>query len=159
MTDARAHAATPSPAPLPGRILALDVGRARIGVAVSDTEQQIASPHSVLQRRGKKSDLPAVERLCRELEARTVVVGLPLAVDGSLTEMAGEIQRFADRLRSFLPEDIAVTTWDEALTTSEAEDLLRDRGVHGKKRRGLVDQVAAAFILESYLRAVQEKRA
>lgn len=139
-----------------GRILALDVGRVRIGVAVSDEERTVASPHSVLVRRGRARDFPSIAHLCEELGATLVVVGLPLSVDGTPTPMAGEIARFTRRLEAFLAGRARVVAWDEAMTTVEAEAMLGDRGIRGRKRRQVVDKVAAAVLLESYLNALAE---
>lgn len=138
--------------------MALDVGRVRIGVAISDEDRTLARPHGVLNRRGRAKDLPAIETLCREQSVSTVVVGLPLRLDGTMTAMAEEIDRFGKRLREVLPSTIEVVTWDESMTTREAEDLLRERGLRGSGRRKVVDQVAAAFILESWLESQREKR-
>ncbi len=138
------------------RALALDVGRVRIGVAISDEERLIAQPHSVLVRRGRNKDIPAIANLCRELDVSTVIIGLPLRVDGTMTSMAEEIDRFRRRLKSALPPDIEVVAWDESMTTVDAEALLREKGLRGKRQRKVVDQVAAAVLLESFLEAQRE---
>lgn len=138
------------------RALALDVGRVRIGVAISDEERLIAQPHSVLVRRGRNKDIPTILNLCRELNVSTVIIGLPLRADGTMTSMAEEIDRFRKRLQSALPPDIEVVAWDESMTTVDAETLLREKGLRGQRRRKVVDQVAAAVLLDSFLEAQQE---
>ncbi|MEQ8719265.1 MAG: Holliday junction resolvase RuvX [Acidimicrobiales bacterium] len=132
------------------RVLGLDLGTVRIGVAVSDPIGIIASPHSVIRRGGDHGvDHDAIAALVSELEVGRVVVGLPLSMDGSLgpaaTAALDEIDELGDRLA------VPVEPYDERLTTVSAERSLREGGVRGRSRRDVIDKVAAAVILQSWL--------
>jgi len=131
------------------RIAALDVGDARIGVAVCDELGITTRGVGVVRRVGGVRDFEAISRLLAPFAPERLVVGLPLNMDGSEGPQAAKVRRFASKLSQHLglPADL----WDERLTTVEAEDLLRETGVKRRDRRALVDQVAAAGILRSYL--------
>jgi putative holliday junction resolvase len=131
------------------RIAALDVGDARIGVAVCDELGLTTRGIGVVRRQGGVRDLEAVARLLAPLEPGRIVVGLPVNMDGTEGPQAAKVRRFAERLGEHLGTPIDL--WDERLTTVEAETLMRETGVQRRKRRGLVDQLAAAGILRSYL--------
>jgi len=133
------------------RLLALDLGSKRIGTAVSDDLELTAQPLSVLNRHGGARDLQAIGRLVREQQAGEVVIGLPLNMDGSEGAAAAQARRFAERLGAAL--GIPVRLWDERLTTWEAEGVLKEARVKPIKRRAVVDKLAAALILRSYLDA------
>src|SRR6266849_5015047 len=147
----------------PGSILALDYGRARIGVAIADTDSQLARPLLTLERVNRNEDMRRLRELVREHGVRQIVVGLPLRLDGRRGEMAEEVQRFAQRLRKQI--GVPVELVDERLTSWEAERLLEEvqgRFIHeekltgGKKAKSAqakmsVDAVAAAVILKEYL--------
>ncbi len=136
------------------RLLALDLGTVRIGVAVCDELGLTVRPLSFIARHGGRRDLLAVERLVREQEAAGVVLGLPLNMDGSEGPAAQKTRRFAQSLHAHLaPLKIPVHLWDERLSTWEAEGILRQEGVRASRRRQKVDALAAALILESYLAA------
>jgi putative pre-16S rRNA nuclease len=133
------------------RIAALDVGDARIGVAVSDELGLTTRGIGVVRRTGGTRDLDAIAALLAPYGPARVVVGLPLNMDGSEGRQAAKVRRFAARLGAHM--GLAVELWDERLTTVEAEAVLRETGVARKRRPALVDQVAAAGILRSYLAA------
>lgn len=133
------------------RIAALDVGDARIGVAVCDELGLTTRGVGVVRRVGGVRDLDAVARLLAPYAPARIVVGLPLNMDGSEGPQAAKVRRFAARVGEHL--ETAVELWDERLTTVEAEALLAETGVARGRRRALVDQVAAAAILRSYLAA------
>ena len=141
--------------PLPGcyqqpmRIAALDVGDARVGVAISDELGLTTRGLGVVRWKGGVQDLEAIARLLAPYEPARLVVGLPLNMDGTEGPQAAKARRFGERLgaHTSLPVDF----WDERLTTVEAEAVMRETGVARRKRRGQVDQVAAAGILRSYL--------
>jgi len=133
----------------PMRIAALDVGDARIGVAVCDELGLTTRGLGVVQRRGGVHDLEAIARLISPHAPERVVVGLPLNMDGTEGPQAAKVRRFAGRLAEHTGLPIAF--WDERLTTVEAEAVMRETGVPRRRRRGIVDQVAAAGILRSYL--------
>jgi putative Holliday junction resolvase len=130
-------------------VAALDVGDARIGVAVSDDLGLTVRGIGVVQRRGGKHDLDAIARLIAAHEVSRIVVGLPLNMDGTEGKQAARARAFGERLRGHL--GLPIEFWDERLTTFEAEEQLRSRGVRPARRRDLVDQVAAEVILRSYL--------
>jgi putative Holliday junction resolvase len=131
------------------RVLAIDWGTVRLGLAASDPLGISAQGLKSLRRKGEADDLEAIRDHVERLEVSAVVVGLPRNMDGSLGESAVTAQRFADRLRDFL--QLPVHLWDERLTSLAAERVLVDAGVRRKARRGLVDQVAATMILQGFL--------
>ncbi|MGH2740125.1 MAG: Holliday junction resolvase RuvX [Actinomycetota bacterium] len=132
-----------------GRVLALDVGEARIGVAVSDPDRRVAVPAGAIRVVGGPQDLRAVAAIVREQEATEVVVGHPLTLSGDRGPAARRAEEFADGLRAFL--EVPIRLHDERLTTVEAERDLRDAGVTGPERRRVIDQAAATLILRGYL--------
>ena len=131
------------------RILAIDYGRARHGLAVSDGLGLAGRPLPALQRKDEAKDLAVLRRVNEEHDVRRLVVGLPLNMDGSEGEMATEVRVFAGRLESAL--GLPVLLEDERLSTDEAESLLREGGLRPSERRALRDSVAAAVILRSVL--------
>lgn len=131
------------------RILAIDYGRARHGLAVSDGLGLAGRPLPALQRKNPASDLAVLRRVIEEHDVRRLVVGLPLNMDGSEGEMAAEARAFAARLESELA--LPVLLEDERLSTDEAESLLREGGLRPSERRALRDSVAAAVILRGVL--------
>jgi putative Holliday junction resolvase len=132
-----------------GRVLALDLGEARIGVAVSDPERRVALPAGTIRVSGGVEDLKAVAALVADTEAVEVVVGHPVTLAGDRGAAATRAEEFADGLRLLLK--VPVHLQDERLTTAEAERNLNAAGARSRKRRNAVDQTAAAIILESYL--------
>jgi putative Holliday junction resolvase len=134
------------------RAIALDIGTRRIGVALSDSGGTVATPYEVVARSGdRRRDHERIARLVEETGADIVVVGLPLSLDGSLGPAAQATLAEVDELRSALA--VGVVTWDERLSTVEAERSLRTLGVRRGHRRRVVDQVAATVILQSWLDA------
>jgi putative Holliday junction resolvase len=129
------------------RTLGLDVGDRRIGVAVSDPDGRIAVPLQTYERRGR-DDAAALVRLARAEDARRIVVGLPLSLDGSRGAQAEAAAAFADELRA---ADLEVVLWDERLSSAEADHHLRAAGKRGKAARQARDAIAASIILQSYL--------
>ena len=144
-------------------ILAVDYGRARIGLAVADFETRMPQPLSTLERVNRNEDMRRLRELVRENGVKQIVVGLPLRLDGSRGEMAEEVQRFAQRVRKQI--GVPVEMVDERLTSWEAERLMeeiqgrfiRDEKLGGGKKsknaqaKMTVDSVAAAVILKEYL--------
>ena len=142
------------------RILALDYGRVRIGMAIADAQTALAQPLGTLDRINRNEDMRRLRALVREQGVRQIVVGLPLRLDGTRGDMAEEAARFGQRLHKQL--GLPVEMVDERLTSWEAERLLEEqqgRTIHaasGKKRkkeneRMGVDAMAAALILKEYL--------
>jgi putative pre-16S rRNA nuclease len=132
-----------------GKVLALDLGEVRIGVAVSDPQRTLALPAGTIKAAGGVDDLKAVARLVKETEAVEVVVGLPLSMSGERGPAAHKAEEFAEGLRLMLK--VPVHLQDERLSTVEAERGLREAGVSGRERRRVVDQAAATVVLEAYL--------
>lgn len=131
------------------RLLALDVGDARIGVALSDETGTLASGLVTLKAVGPRKDAQAVASLVREHGAGEVVVGLPLRLDGSVGPQAEKVLAFVERLRRVLR--VPVVTRDERLTTVAAGERLAQAGVKRKDRKARLDQVAAALVLQEHL--------
>jgi putative Holliday junction resolvase len=131
------------------RILGLDMGAKRIGLAVSDPLGITAQGLEVWVRRGREADLAHILKVAREYHVQQIVVGLPRHMDGRLGAAAPEIQEFADALGQALRGEVIF--WDERLTTAAAERLLIQADVSRKRRRQVVDQLAAVLILQSYL--------
>lgn len=138
-----------------GRLLGLDLGDVRVGVAMSDVTATLASPHVVVKRVGPLKKVgPLVEEVAKlvdEWEIVTVVVGLPLSLDGS----SGPAARKAGKVISALTDrlSVPVVTYDERLTTVSADRALAEAGVDSRKRRDVIDMVAAAIILQGWIDA------
>jgi putative Holliday junction resolvase len=128
-------------------ILALDFGRARIGVAISDELQLLAHPLETIP--ANEQTPSRVAEIVREKKVEHVVTGLPKQMDGQIGSAATEVLEFVEKLRAILP--CPVVTWDERLTTVAAHRALRDAGKKTRETRGYVDQVAAQMILQGYL--------
>lgn len=131
------------------RILALDVGEKRIGLAVSDPLGITAQGLEVLIRREPQADLARILEVAREWRVQEIVVGLPRHMDGRLGKAAPEILELIRSLQEALGVNVA--TWDERLTTVEAERVLLQADVSRRRRRRVVDQLAAVLILQGYL--------
>jgi putative Holliday junction resolvase len=131
------------------RILGIDYGEKRIGLAVSDELEITARGISVIERKSKKADMEALASAVSEYRVGAIVVGYPLRLDGSAGIQCEKVDRFITSLRESLP--VPVSIWDETLSTKEAEELMREAGVKRKKKRGMVDRIAAALILQDYL--------
>ena len=129
-------------------MLAIDYGRRRLGLAISDEMQLTARPLQTLTRTNRRNDMRRLREIARENAVALIVVGHPLHLDGSAGEMAEETARFAARIRKEL--GLPVELADERLSSWEAEQM-DAAGVHGKRRGGSVDEVAAAIILRGYL--------
>jgi putative pre-16S rRNA nuclease len=134
----------------PGLALGLDLGDARIGVAVSDDDRRMAVPVGTVHT-GAPADLKAIAKLVDEHAATAVIIGLPLSMSGERGPAAMKADAFADALRSLLT--IPVELQDERLSTVEAERGLREAGVTGPERRNVVDRTAATVILQAWLDA------
>ena len=134
-----------------GRVLAIDLGTKRIGIALSDPTATVASPLETLPATGLRRAADQVSELCRRHDVETVVVGWPRNMDGSQGPAAREAEAFAERLRAALR--VPVELWDERLSTAAAERTLLEAGLRREKRRESRDRVAAALILQSYLDA------
>ena len=132
-----------------GRILGLDVGDRRVGVAVSDELGLTAQPVFTLTRRNRRHDVGSLVRLVRKYGCSRIVVGNPLYMSGDVSPQALKAQAFAQDLEK--ETGLAVTLWDERLSTTEAHRHLDAAGHLPGKRREVIDQVAAVLILQSFL--------
>ncbi len=130
-------------------IVGLDVGEARIGVAVSDDSETLASPRGVVRRRSNAAAIAEIARIVRESDAQLVVVGLPISFDGKLHAQARTVQAFGNKLRAALGVPLVYS--DETLSTVRAEERLRAAGVRPERMRERIDAAAAAVILQDYL--------
>lgn len=135
------------------RILALDVGMRRIGLAVSDELGITAQGLATLQRKNMREDLARLRALASELGVTRLLVGLPLHMAGGETRQAGYVREFAAKLESRL--GLPVELWDERLTTVQAGRVLKESGISIEKRARAVDRLAAVLLLESYLDATR----
>jgi putative Holliday junction resolvase len=131
------------------KILGLDIGEKRIGIAISDELGYTAQGIRVLTRGGLEDDLMVLKDLINETKASEVVVGLPKNMDGSLGEAAQGILSLAKKMEESL--SVPVILWDERWTTAEATRLLVDADLSRAKRRKVVDKLAAVLILQGYL--------
>ena len=131
------------------RILALDIGDRRIGVALSDPSGTLASPFTTITRRDLESDITAVLKLAGQQEAVQIVAGMPLSLSGQAGPQAKKVRHVIKALEQ--RSNVPVKTWDERFSTREAERLLRESGHHPSKERALTDAAAAAVILQGYL--------
>lgn len=133
-----------------GRVIGVDLGSVRIGIAVSDGGQRLATGSSALRRSGDRSaDRAAIASLAREYEAVGVVVGMPRSLSGAAGPAARAASAEVESLREVL--DVPIEVCDERLSTVSASAALRAGGQRSRRRRELVDQTAAAVILQSWL--------
>ena len=140
-----------------GRILAIDLGTRRMGLALSDPGRQIGSSLGMIERRGMARDLARLRELTREREVTEIVLGLPLHLSGGESEGSRRSRAFAERLEREL--GLPVRLRDESLTTVEAEDILIEADLSRRKRKKVIDGMAAALILRSYLNELEERPA
>ncbi|MDH5626525.1 MAG: Holliday junction resolvase RuvX [Nitrospira sp.] len=136
---------------MPGRILALDYGTKRIGVALSDELKWTAQPLETFERRVLDWDIAHIASLVTVHEVERVVLGFPLQLDGREGPAVLAMRAFAAKLEAGI--SVPIVLWDERMTTKAAEDLLIAADVSRKKRKDAVDRVAAAILLQSYLEA------
>lgn len=139
----------------PGRVMALDVGGRRIGVALSDPTRVLASPLTTLRAEPRDRAIGEIAALVRRHEIVEVVVGLPLTLSGEVGPQAQVIQQFADLLKAAL--SIPIHLFDERLTTVAAERMMLDLGMKPEQRRARIDEVAASIILQDFLDANRER--
>lgn len=128
------------------KIMALDVGTKRIGIALSDFLKVIATPHSYIERNPEDKAIEKIISIAKENRVDKIVVGLPINMDGSVGGQAQDCINFSQKIHGF---DIIYE--DERLTSEEAEERLRNRKINFKKDKGLVDMESACVILEQYL--------
>jgi putative Holliday junction resolvase len=139
------------------RALALDVGAKTIGIAMTDEARIAAHPLTVLQRVGNFGDVAAIVDLVREHSVTDIVVGMPFELSGKLGHRARRVQSFIAALRPALSEAVQLHEQDERFTTAEAERVLLAGDVSRARRRAVIDQQAAALILQGWLDAQRSR--
>jgi putative Holliday junction resolvase len=139
----------------PRRVLCIDYGRKRLGLALSDELGVTAQPLGKIEEDSVEDRMDEIERICEEKGVTEVVVGLPLTMKGEVAQAASRVIAFARDLNQRL--GLPVITWDERLSTKEGEKALLESGMRRNKRKQVVDSVAAAIILQSFLDARREK--
>lgn len=140
------------------RVMALDVGERRIGVAVSDELGWLARTVTVIEQRDLEVDLDDIQALVAELGAELLVVGYPRSMSGEIGEQAQRMEEFVEQLQPVV--GVPIVLWDERLTTFTATQILREQGVDARAQKKRIDAVAAAVILQDYLdaQAVQRRQ-
>jgi putative Holliday junction resolvase len=133
----------------PGRVMALDVGERRIGVALSDPTRMLASPLTTIRAVPRSTALKRILTLIRDYQVTALVVGLPLTMNGDIGPQATLVQQFVDELRPLI--DIPISFVDERLTTVAAERMMIDLKIKPEQRRARIDEVAASIILQDFL--------
>ena len=134
-----------------GRILAIDYGTRRMGLAVSDPLGITAQGLETLERKNKRADFGRLERTIREYQVREIVLGNPLRMSGEASTLSQKVAEFAEELRRRF--QLPVHLWDERLSSAEANRLLREAELSIKKRAQAVDRMAAVLILQSFMQA------
>ena len=137
------------------RIMGIDYGDARTGVAMSDLLCSLVGSTAVVPSRNTEKAIADIVRMAKENEVGQIVVGLPRNMDGSEGARAELCREFADKLR--VSTGLEVVMWDERRTTVEAHNILSQHNYHGQKRKNTVDAVAASLILEGYLNSLKRK--
>lgn len=146
---------TPATEPTKGRrILALDLGEKRIGVAVSDELRLIARSYAVVERTSRAADFAQIAKMAEEENVGSLLVGLPVEMDGSEGPLAAWVRDYSAALGEHL--GLAVTFWDESFTSKQASASMRARGIRARDQKDWIDAVAAAFILQDYLDAQRD---
>ena len=131
------------------KILALDIGTVRIGIATSDIMEIIASAYEVYKRKNPNEDLQHVAKIVQDLSVGEIVIGLPLKMDGTEGQSVEMARQFGEKLAELV--SVPVVYQDERLSTVSAERILIESGVRREKRKGKIDSIAATIILQTYL--------
>lgn len=132
-----------------GRIISLDIGTKTIGVAVSDELGITANGVCTIRRENEKKDLAQLRDIIEQYSPREILVGIPYNQNGSLGSRAKGIKKFSERIRDSL--GLSVKYWDESFSTKTAEQTLIEAGMGRKKRKTVIDKMAATVILQEYL--------
>lgn len=137
------------------RVLGLDLGDKRIGVAISDPNGTFAIPLTVILRNGDEEATKAIINLVHRYEVERIVIGLPRSLRGGVGKQAEKVQAFISQFSS--QTEVSIETWDEWLSTVASERLLMEAGTKGKQRKAQRDAMAAAFILQGYLDSQRQR--
>jgi len=146
-----------SGSPLAGRILAMDVGSKTIGMAVSDPLGITAQGLETLRRKNKRTDFTQLQNVITEYEVREIVVGYPLYMSGDTSPQSQRVSEFAEELRQRF--HLPVHLWDERLTSTQANRLLRETEMSIRRRAEVVDRLAAVLILQAFLESRESSTA
>lgn len=139
------------------RIIGLDLGSKRIGVALSNSDLTVATPYEVIYRTGKiEQDHRAILKIVDDWEIKRIIVGLPLSLDGTLGPSAKSINDEIEELKGMT--DVCIETFDERFTTVTAEQILVEQNIRREKRKSLVDMVAASIILQGWIDSLNNSR-
>lgn len=131
------------------KIMAVDFGDARTGIAVCDRTEFLASPVGIIEERNFNTCIEKVAYMAKQYEVGMIVVGYPKNMNGSIGPRAEKCELFANGLKALV--DVPVDLWDERSTTISATNILNETNTRGKKRKAVIDAVAATIILESYM--------
>ena len=134
------------------RILGLDYGDSRIGVAVSDLLGFTAQSVGLIAEKNFERQIEAVFNYCKEYSAEKIVIGMPKNMNGTIGERGEKTMLFVEELKKHV--SVPIIFWDERLTTAAAHKTLAESNVSGKKRKGILDKIAAVFILQGYLDSI-----
>jgi putative Holliday junction resolvase len=140
-----------------GRVMALDVGKVRVGVALSDPLGYTAQPLLTLWRKSRGEDLRSLLRLIRKYDVTEIVVGNPLHLSGDVSPWAVKVQEFAEQLRE--RSGLPLHLWDERLSSVAAHEILDETGHDRRDRKNVIDQVAAVVILRGWMEAKEQEAA
>ena len=132
------------------KIMAVDLGDVRTGLSVCDRTEMLASPVGVIEERNFQNLVMKVFYMSQEYDVKEIIIGLPKNMDGTEGERANKCRTFADALSELT--EVPVKLWDERRTTITAHNILNETNTRGKKRKEVIDAVAATIILESYLK-------
>ncbi|WFB35899.1 Holliday junction resolvase RuvX [Kiritimatiellota bacterium B12222] len=135
-----------------GRVLGIDYGEARIGLAVSDSMRMVATPFETVDGKNKKLATRRIREILAEKQISTIIVGLPLHMNGDFGELAQAATDFGEKLSSQVP-DLEVVMWDERMSSAEAERAMNLSNTKAGRKKELRDQLAAQIILQSWLDA------
>ncbi len=135
--------------PAKGRIVAIDVGTKRIGLAISDESRFIATPKLVIARKSNQQDFEKIKKFIEENLVVAIVIGRPINMEGQITEMTKFSERFAEKFDEFLQKKFPIFLFEERLTSFEAKNI--DASELSRKKGDFVDDIAASFILQHFL--------
>lgn len=135
--------------PQQGQILALDIGTKRIGVAISDDTQTFSSPKTIITRHSNDSDFAKISKIINQYKISAIVIGLPLNMDGTESDMSKFVEKFAKNMQQYLAQELPIFLFDERLTSFAAQDINNSKL---SKKQKYYDDIAASIILESFLK-------
>lgn len=136
-----------------GRILAIDAGTKRVGIALSDELRITGQPYSTLEPKSHEDLVNLIKGIVEKEKVTEIVIGLPKRLDGSIGEMGESVKVLANSLKKAMP--VSVRLWDERFSTHAAQRALLEGDVRRKKRKAVIDKTAAAWILQGYLDSLQ----